>query len=105
MFDSIFQRRKDVLNLKDAWIIYIVILLAFCFVSLLTILIQSIFLSLIAYLICGIYLNRIVLRRIIDWHPIYNTVENVFKGKLYMLFLWPISYPILLIKLAVDKFL
>lgn len=104
MFDQIFQRSKDVLNLRDAWIIYIVILLVFCIVSLLTILIQTVFLSLIAYVACGIYLNRIVLRRIIVWHPVYNTVENVFKGKLYMLFLWPISYPILLLKLAVDKY-
>jgi len=104
MLDSIFQKRKDVLNLKDAWIIYTVILLAFCFVCLLTILIQVVFLSLIAYVACGIYLNRTVLRRIIVWHPVYNTVENVFKGKLYMLFLWPISYPILLLKLAVDKY-
>lgn len=105
MFDSIYQRNKEIISLKDAWVIYFLILFAFCFSSLFTILIRAIFLSIIAYIVCGIYLNRIVLRRIIDWHPIYNTVENVYKGKLYMMFLWPISYPILFIKLAVDKFL
>jgi hypothetical protein len=61
--------------------------------------------SLILYIVGGVYLNRWVLRRIIIWHPIYDTVENVYKGKLQMFALWPISYPILLLKLAVVKHL
>ena len=61
--------------------------------------------SVIIYIAGGVCLNRFVLRRIVVWHPIYNTVDNVYKGKLHMFAFWPVSYPILLIKLAVVKHL
>lgn len=58
-----------------------------------------------AYFAFGFYLNRVVLRGLIDWHPIYNYVENVAKAKLAYFLLWPLTYPVLFFQLAVDKML
>ena len=35
----------------------------------------------LAYLGAGIFLNRIVLRGLIEWHPVYCTVQNVARSK------------------------
>jgi len=58
-----------------------------------------------AYLAFGFLLNRIVLRGLIEWHPMYNTVGDVSSAKLSSFFLWPISYANLLFRLAVNKVL
>lgn len=58
-----------------------------------------------AYLAFGFLLNRIVLRNLVEWHPMHNTIENVARAKLAALFLWPISYANLFFKLAVDRVL
>ncbi len=63
------------------------------------------FIAVIGYFVIGFVLNRVVLRGLIQWHPVYNTVENVSKGKLGMLLVWPIRYPTLLLKLMVVKHL
>jgi len=62
-------------------------------------------LSLISYCSCGIYLNRKVLRNLVEWHFMYNDVENVSSSKLTMATLWPFSYPALFIRLVIYKFL
>ena len=56
-----------------------------------------------AYFAFGLYMNRVVLRGLIEWHPIYNYVENVAKAKLSYFLLWPLRYPVLFFQLAVDK--
>lgn len=61
------------------------------------------FVAIILYIACGVYLNRKVLPRIVDFHPVYNTLDNVTRDKLYMFRLWPISYPKLFWNLWVDK--
>ncbi|MGC0153585.1 hypothetical protein ACPRNU_14070 [Chromobacterium vaccinii] len=58
-----------------------------------------------AYFVFGFLLNRVVLRGLIEWHPVYNTVENVSSGKLRALIFWPISYPALFFRLSVVKHL
>ena len=58
-----------------------------------------------AYFAFGFYLNRVVLRGLIEWHPIYNYVENVSMAKLSYFLLWPLRYPVLFFQLAVDKLL
>lgn len=58
-----------------------------------------------SYLIFGFLLNRIVLRGLIEWHPMYNTLQNVSSAKLGSFFLWPISYAGLFFRLAVNKVL
>ncbi|MGS0742494.1 hypothetical protein ACVBEF_11760 [Glaciimonas sp. GG7] len=59
----------------------------------------------IAYFVFGFIMNRLVLRRLIEWHPIYNTLENVSGSKLRSLIFWPIAYLVLFFKLGVVKHL
>ncbi|HFG5504269.1 TPA: hypothetical protein ACGH0I_004501 [Salmonella enterica subsp. enterica serovar Kentucky] len=59
----------------------------------------------IAYFVFGFVLNRIVLRRLIEWHPMYNTIANVSSAKLSSFILWPISYLFLFIRLMINKVL
>ena len=59
----------------------------------------------VAYIAFGFFLNRMVLRQLIEWHPVYNTVQNVASGKLRMLVFWPVTYPSLFFKLGVIKHL
>ena len=57
------------------------------------------------YLLAGFILNRVVLRGLIDWHPMYNTLQNVSSGKLKMLLFWPLTYPVLFFQLLVSTHL
>jgi hypothetical protein len=57
------------------------------------------------YLACGVVLNRIVLRGLIDWHPVYNTLGNVSKAKVHMLLSWPLAYPRLFVQILIDRYL
>lgn len=59
----------------------------------------------VTYVAFGFALNRVVLRGLIEWHPMYNTVENVSRAKLSSFALWPLSYASLFFKLAVNKVL
>ncbi|ART94313.1 hypothetical protein B9T50_07470 [Zymomonas mobilis subsp. mobilis] len=59
----------------------------------------------IAYFVFGFILNRVVLRGLISWHPVYNTLQNVSKAKLSAFLFWPLSYLALFIKLAINKHL
>ena|ERR1700679_1510629 len=58
-----------------------------------------------AYFVCGFLMNRLVLRGLIEWHPVYNTIQNVSSSKLRSLFFWPVAYPGLFFRLAVVKHL
>lgn len=62
-------------------------------------------LAALSYLVCGFLLNRIVLRELVDWHPMYDTLHNVSSAKLGMLQLWPIRYPVLFFRLLAYKYL
>jgi hypothetical protein len=57
----------------------------------------------VIYLVIGYLMNRLVLRRLIAWHPVHATIENVAKEKFASLFFWPITYPFLFFKLLVVK--
>ncbi len=57
------------------------------------------------WLLPGIWLNRKVLPRLIEWHPVYNTLSVVSADKLRFALLWPIYYGRLLFSLAVDRLL
>jgi len=59
----------------------------------------------LAYFVFGFILNRVVLRGLIEWHPVYNTIDNVSSGKLRALIFWPISYLMLFFKLGVIRHL
>jgi hypothetical protein len=62
-------------------------------------------LALFFYLGTGFYLNRAILRKLIEWHPMYNTLYNVTSDKLRFFFLWPITYLFLFMRLGVNKVL
>lgn len=53
------------------------------------------------YVFAGFLLNRLVLSSIVEWHPIYNTLENVSSTKLRAFAFWPIFYPSLFFKIIV----
>ena len=57
------------------------------------------------YLAAGFLMTRFVMQRLVEWHPVYNTVHNVFSAKLGMFFLWPFKMLSLLLKLSVNKVL
>ncbi|MGV8891724.1 MAG: hypothetical protein ACOH2K_01990 [Burkholderiaceae bacterium] len=59
----------------------------------------------LAYFVFGFIMNRMVLRGLIEWHPIHNTIENVSGSKLRSLIFWPIVYLALFFKLGVIKHL
>ncbi|UVT00053.1 hypothetical protein EFP19_30860 (plasmid) [Burkholderia glumae] len=59
----------------------------------------------LGYVAIGIGLNITVLRRLVEWHPMYNTINNVSSAKLSTIAFWPISYPTLFFKLFVSKYL
>jgi len=59
----------------------------------------------IAYLAEGFVLNRLVLRRLVEWHPMYNTIANVSSAKLGMMVFWPIRYPILFVRIGIATHL
>lgn len=58
-----------------------------------------------AYLVIGFVMTRIVMRNLIEWHPIYNTVGNVFSAKVWMFLLWPLRMLILLFQLTTNRVL
>lgn len=57
------------------------------------------------YAATGLTLNRKVLPRLIDWHPVYNTVSNVAGEKLRFFVLWPTNYGVLLTQLVIHRVL
>jgi hypothetical protein len=59
--------------------------------------------ALAVYLGCGVYLNRVILRNLFEFHPMYSTLDNVFRTKWNLIVIWPIGYLSLLIKLGVNK--
>ena len=55
------------------------------------------------YLGLGFAMTRIVMRRLIEFHPMYNTLANVVSAKLWMFFAWPLRMLMLLLNLSINK--
>lgn len=62
-------------------------------------------LAFLFYIGTGLYLSRAVLCKIIEWHPVHNTLYNVTSDKLRFFFLWPILYFFLFVRLGINKLL
>lgn len=107
MSDNEVQTQSSTMSLRKSIGIYAAFLAAFIVLVKLSISITWFpgFIAFFAYLAFGFLLNRIVLRGLIEWHPMYNTVENVSSAKLSSFFLWPYSYANLFFQLAVNKVL
>jgi hypothetical protein len=87
------------MTLGMAWIIYFVALLIWVGVAF----IPKLPLGTLVYLACGFVMTRYVMRGVMEFHPVYNTVANVFSAKIWMFLLWPLSMLILLFKLTVNS--
>jgi len=59
----------------------------------------------VSWLLSGAWLSRTVLRRLVEWHPVYNTLETVSNIKLRLLITWPITYPGLYLRILIDRYL
>jgi hypothetical protein len=55
------------------------------------------------YLVSGIVMARVVMRRLVEWHPVYNTLHNLVSAKLGMVALWPFQMLSLLVKLGINR--
>lgn len=47
-------------------------------------------------------MTKVVMGGLIEWHPMYNTIANVFSEKIRMFFMWPLTMAVLLIKMSVN---
>jgi glucan phosphoethanolaminetransferase (alkaline phosphatase superfamily) len=62
-------------------------------------------LAVIQYFASGIYLNRRVLRNLIEWHPMHNTLSNVASAKTNFFLFWPLHYLLLFVRLGINRVL
>jgi uncharacterized protein (DUF983 family) len=62
-------------------------------------------LALFVYIAIGVVMSRVVMRRMVQWHPMYDTLYNVTSAKLGMVALWPLQMGSLLFRLTVNKVL
>jgi hypothetical protein len=63
------------------------------------------YLAFFFYIGSGVYLNRSVLRKIVEWHPMYNTLYNVTSSKMKFFLFWPVTYLFLFMRLGINKIL
>lgn len=87
------------MDLGMAWMIYIAALLLW--IGTLILPVGPAFLPI--YLVSGFVMTRYVMRGLIEFHPVHNTIANVFSAKLWMFLLWPIQMVVLLFKLTVNS--
>lgn len=100
--------QTQTLSVRAGFKVYCICLAAFIAVLFISISIgyQVLFYPVLAvYIYCGVYLNRNVLRRLIEWHPMHNTLNNVASAKFKQAVLWPFSYLALFIQLGINKVL
>ncbi|ARV18578.1 hypothetical protein AEP_01634 [Curvibacter sp. AEP1-3] len=60
---------------------------------------------LIGYLAIGVFMSRYVMKHLVEWHPNYNTLDNVFSAKIWMVLAWPLRMLVLLFKLSANQVL
>lgn len=100
------QHEEIPMRLRHAILIYLGAIIAFFVLIKIDLWIQlGGWLIAISYLAIGVTLNRLVLKRLIEWHPMYNTISNIARAKLNTVIFWPISYAILFIQIAINKLL
>jgi hypothetical protein len=59
----------------------------------------------LGYLAVGVFMSRFVMRRLVQWHPQYNTLHNVVSAKFWMVLLWPWRMLVLLVQLGANHLL
>jgi len=53
----------------------------------------------------GVVMSRVVMRQIVEFHPMYHTVAVEFSTKVRMVLFWPLQMFGLLFKLSVNRVL
>ena len=61
--------------------------------------------AILAYLAIGFFMTKFVMGGLIEWHPMHNTISNVFGAKLGMFFFWPLRMVFLLFQLSINRVL
>jgi len=89
------------MDLGTAWMIYLAAML----IWLAGMALPKVPLGTLAYLVAGFVMTRYVMRGLVEFHPAYDTVANVFSAKIWMFLLWPVHMFILLFKLTVNRLL
>jgi hypothetical protein len=89
------------MTLKKAWAIYLSSMVLFG----VSMQLGWFSLGILIYLSGGFVMTKFVLNGLVAWHPVNNTIQNVFGAKMSMFFLWPITALFLLFKLTVIALL
>lgn len=58
------------------------------------------FIPFVLYFAVGVYLTKVYLPQLIEFHPVWNTIDNLVGVKIRAILLWPLFYLILLMKLG-----
>ena len=87
------------MSLSTAWMIYFASLAVL--VVILVVPVGPLYLPI--YLAIGFVMTRFVMRAVMEFHPTYSTIANVFSAKIWMFLLWPLSMGILLFKLTINS--
>ena len=95
------------LKLRHAWLIWFCCLAIWIGLFVLASVTLKFFanVAFVFYIVAGFYLNKKVLPRLIEWHPVFNTLDNVSMEKLKLFIAWPLTYGLLLSKLSINKIL
>lgn len=93
------------MGLGMAWLIYLGAMVPWLGVVLLPSknLTAMLTLTLIVHFGLGFVMTRYVMSRLIEFHPVHNTISNVFSAKFWMFIFWPLRMPVLLFKLTVSS--
>lgn len=97
--EAALDGQTEALSLGAAWAIWA----GAAGVMTLLVTLQLFLIAFHVYLVLGFVMTRIVMRRLIEFHPAYNTLDVVFSAKVRMFFLWPLSMLNLLIRLSVSR--
>lgn len=57
------------------------------------------------YMAIGAVMSRVVMRQLVDFHPMYHTVAVEFSTKIRMVLFWPLQMFGLLFKLTANRIL
>lgn len=57
------------------------------------------------YIVAGFVLTRLVTRRLVVMHPIYDTIANEFSMKFRLFIFWPLQMLLLLLKMSINRML
>lgn len=91
------------MGLGVAWLIYLGAMVLWLGVMLLPSNNPIAVLTLVVHFGLGFVMTRYVMSRLVEFHPVHNTISNVFSAKFWMFIFWPLRMPVLLFKLTVSS--